>query len=134
MSVEIFVYGVDTVKLIVLSESLLGTGADCYGYLLAGLGVGGLSVAFLVNRISAWPRLGTAILGGMAVYCLPTLLFLVIDQPVIAHNGAPAPTASRSRSRTCTTTRRASCPARASTCGCCSSACIRLRRSRGPAP
>jgi predicted MFS family arabinose efflux permease len=79
-----FVYGIDTVQLIVLSESRLGTGSDGYGYLLAGLGVGGLSVAFLVNRISAWPRLGTAILGGMAVYCLPTLLFLVVDQPVMA--------------------------------------------------
>lgn len=79
-----FVYGVDTVQLIVLSEERLGTGSDGYGYLLTGLGVGGLAAAGLVNRISAWPRLGTAILGGMAVYCLPTLLFLVVDSPVIA--------------------------------------------------
>jgi MFS family permease len=79
-----FVYGVDTVQLIVLSEERLGTGPDGYGYLLAGLGVGGLAAAFMVNRISAWPRLGTAILVGMAVYCLPTLLFLVVDNPVVA--------------------------------------------------
>lgn len=79
-----FVYGVDTVQLIVLSESRLGTGSDGFGYLLAGLGVGGLAGAALVNRISAWPRLGTAILAGMAVYCLPTLLFLFVDHPVTA--------------------------------------------------
>ena len=79
-----FVYGVDTVQLIVLSQERLGTGADGYGYLLAGLGVGGLAAASLVNRISTWPRLGNVILLGIAVYCLPTLLFLVIDSPVVA--------------------------------------------------
>ncbi|MDV3219899.1 MFS transporter [Intrasporangium sp.] len=79
-----FVYGVDTVQLIVLSDERLGTGADGYGYLLAGLGVGGLAAAGLVNRISALPRLGTAILAGMAVYCLPTLFFLVVESPVAA--------------------------------------------------
>jgi MFS family permease len=36
-----FVYGVDTVQFIVLSEERLGTRAGGYGYLLAGLGVGG---------------------------------------------------------------------------------------------
>ncbi len=79
-----FVYGVDTVQFVVLSEQQLGTGAKGYGYLLAGLGVGGIAAAALVNRISSWPRLGTAILAGMAVYCLPTLLFLSVDQPVVA--------------------------------------------------
>jgi MFS family permease len=68
----------------VLSTERLGTGADGYGYLLAGLGVGGLAAAWLVNRISAWPRLGPAILVGMSLYCLPTLLFLVVDSPVLA--------------------------------------------------
>ena len=33
-----FVYGVDTVQFVVLSEEQLGTGASGYGYLLAGLG------------------------------------------------------------------------------------------------
>jgi MFS family permease len=79
-----FVYGVDTVQLIVLSAPRFGTGADGYGYLLAALGVGGLAAAAVVNRIASWPRLGTAILVGMAVYCLPTLLFLVVDDPVLA--------------------------------------------------
>jgi MFS family permease len=79
-----FVYGVDTVQFVVLSDERLGTGADGYGYLLAGLGVGGIAAASLVNRIAGWPRVGTVILGGMALYCLPTLLFLVVDEPVAA--------------------------------------------------
>jgi CRP-like cAMP-binding protein/MFS family permease len=79
-----FVYGVDTVQFVVLSEERLGTGPDGYGYLLAGLGVGGIAAAGLVNRIASWPRLGTVILVGMATYCLPTLLFLVVDNPAAA--------------------------------------------------
>jgi len=79
-----FVYGVDTVQFVVLSEERLGTGADGYGYLLAGLGVGGVAAAGLVNRLASWPRLGSVILLGMAVYCLPTLLFLVVDNPALA--------------------------------------------------
>jgi CRP-like cAMP-binding protein/predicted MFS family arabinose efflux permease len=79
-----FVYGVDTVQFVVLSEDRLGTGPDGFGYLLAGLGVGGIAAAGLVNRMAAWPRLGTVILLGMALYCLPTLLFLVLDDPAAA--------------------------------------------------
>ena len=79
-----FVYGVDTVQFIELSEDRLGTGAGGYGYLLAGLGVGGVLAAGLVNRLAAAPRLGAVILVGMAVYCLPTLSFLVLDEPAAA--------------------------------------------------
>lgn len=79
-----FVYGVDTVQFVVLSQEQLGTGPSGYGYLLAGLGVGGIAAAGLVNRLAARPRLGPVILAGMAVYCLPTLLFLVVDQPAAA--------------------------------------------------
>ena len=79
-----FVYGVDTVQFIVLSEQRLGTGPSGYGYLLAGLGVGGVLAAGLVNRLAARPRLGGVILLGMAVYCVPTLLFLVVTSPAVA--------------------------------------------------
>ena len=79
-----FVYGVDTVQFISLSQQQLGTGADGYGYLLAGLGVGGVLAAGLVNRLAALPRLGGVILLGMALYCLPTLLFLVVSSPAAA--------------------------------------------------
>ena len=79
-----FVYGVDTVLLVIVSEKRLGTGANGYSYLLAGLGLGGVLAAGLVKRISAWPRLGTAIIIAMAVYCLPTLMLVSVRQPVAA--------------------------------------------------
>lgn len=79
-----FVYGVDTVQFVVLSEQRLGTGPTGYGYLLAGLGVGGVLAAGLVNRLAATRRLGVVLLAGMAVYCLPTAAFLIVDEPVVA--------------------------------------------------
>ena len=82
--VATFVFGTDTVLFVVLSEDVLGTGAEGYGYLLAGLGVGGVAAAALVTRLEQLPRLGTVILLGMAAYTLPTLLFLVVDEPVVA--------------------------------------------------
>jgi CRP-like cAMP-binding protein/predicted MFS family arabinose efflux permease len=78
-----FVFGVDTVLFVVLSRDVLGTGAEGYGYLLAGLGAGGVLAAGLVTRLERLPRLGVVILGGMAVYCLPTLVFLVVGSPVV---------------------------------------------------
>ena len=82
--VATFVFGTDTVLFVVLSRDVLGTGAEGYGYLLAGLGVGGIAAASLVTRLERLPRLGAVILIGMAAYTLPTLLFLVVDQPVVA--------------------------------------------------
>ncbi len=83
-AVASFVYGTDTVLFVVVAQQRLGTGAGGYGWLLAGLGIGGVLAAPLVQRVSAWSRLGPAILGGMALYCLPTLLLLVVRQPAIA--------------------------------------------------
>ena len=81
--VATFVFGTDTVLFVVLSEEVLGTGAEGYGYLLAGLGVGGVAAAALVTRLERLPRLGAVILLGMAGYTVPSLLFLVVDQPVV---------------------------------------------------
>lgn len=80
-----FVYGIDTVLFVIVSEKRLGTGANGYSYLLAGLGVGGvLAAAFIVKRVAALPRLTVPIITGIAVYCLPALALLVVRQPVIA--------------------------------------------------
>jgi MFS family permease len=79
-----FVYGTDTVLFVVLSKNQLGTGSAGYGYLLAGLGVGGVLMAGFMNRIAAARRLGTIIVIGMAVYCLPTALMAVVHSPGIA--------------------------------------------------
>jgi CRP-like cAMP-binding protein/predicted MFS family arabinose efflux permease len=81
--VATFVFGMDTVLFVLLSDQVLGTGAEGYGYLLAGLGVGGIVAAGLVARLERLPRLGSVILLGMAGYCLPYLLFLVVDQPLV---------------------------------------------------
>jgi CRP-like cAMP-binding protein len=78
------VYGFDTVQFVLLSRDVLGTGAEGYGYLLAGLGLGGILAAPLVVRLERLPSLGLVILAGMATYCLPTLLFLVVSEPVAA--------------------------------------------------
>ena len=79
-----FVYGTDTVLFVPISSQQLGSGADGYGYLLAGLGVGGVLGAGLVNRLARNRRLAPAILGGIAVYCLPTALLVVVHQPIVA--------------------------------------------------
>ncbi|MBA3234203.1 MAG: MFS transporter [Propionibacteriales bacterium] len=82
--VATFVFGVDTVLFVVLSRDVLGTGAEGYGYLLAGLGAGGVLAAGLVTRLERRPRFGLIILAGMATYCLPTLVFLLTGSPVLA--------------------------------------------------
>ena len=78
------VFGMDTVLFVVLSRDVLGTGAEGYGYLLAGLGVGGVLAAGLVTRLERRPRLGLVIWLGTAGYCMPTALFLVVDDPTLA--------------------------------------------------
>jgi len=78
-----FVYGTDTVLFVPISRLQLHTGTSGYGYLLAGLGVGGVAGAAVVNRLAARTRLAGAILGGMAVFCLPTALLVVVHQPVV---------------------------------------------------
>jgi len=78
-----FVYGTDTVLFVPISRLQLHAGTSGYGYLLAGLGVGGVAGAVLVNRLAARTRLAGPILGGMAVFCLPTALLVVVHQPVV---------------------------------------------------
>ncbi|MGH9055285.1 MAG: MFS transporter [Acidimicrobiales bacterium] len=78
-----FVYGSDTVLFVSISRLQLHTGSTGYGYLLAGLGVGGILGAFAINRIAARPKLATWIIGAMAVYCLPTAALVVVHQPAV---------------------------------------------------
>ena len=49
------IFGIDTVLYVAVSDELLGTGPDGYGYLLAGLGVGGIFAAPLVTLAEARP-------------------------------------------------------------------------------
>lgn len=79
-----FAFGVDTVLFVAISDGIVGTGATGYGYLLAGLGIGGILAAPLVTRVESRASLGPIILAGMAFYTLPTLLLLVNDSPALA--------------------------------------------------
>src|SRR3954451_19717387 len=79
-----FVYGTDTVLFVGVSDQRLGTGPDGFGYLMAGLGLGGIAMAATVNKLAGSARLALVITAGAALYCLPTALMTVIHSPVAA--------------------------------------------------
>jgi hypothetical protein len=79
-----FVYGTDTVLFVGVSAHKLGTGPNSFGYLLAGLGVGGLLMAVAVDKLASRPSLAWVIFGGVVGYTLPTALMTVIHTPAIA--------------------------------------------------
>jgi CRP-like cAMP-binding protein/MFS family permease len=79
-----FVYGTDTVLFVGVSDAKLGTGPEGFGYLLTGLGVGGILATIWVNRIAASSRLAIAITAGAVLYCLPTALLTVVHAPEAA--------------------------------------------------
>jgi MFS family permease len=76
-----FAYGADTILFVGVSEHKLGTGANGYSYLLIGLGIGGVLMAPLVDRLAARPRLTWIIVAGVAGFCVPTALMVVIHSP-----------------------------------------------------
>src|SRR3954454_22973016 len=79
-----FVYGTDTVVFVAVSDAQLGTGPEGFGYLLAGLGVGGILTAGVLDRLAASGRLAWLIVIGTALYCLPTVLLAVVHAPELA--------------------------------------------------
>ncbi len=78
-----FVYGTDSVVLVPVAHFQLHTGARGFGYLLAGLGVGGVLMAPLIPRLASAPRLATIIIAGALGYTLPTALLVVVHSPVV---------------------------------------------------
>jgi MFS family permease len=79
-----FLYGTDTILFVGASQYRLGTGSEGFGYLLAGLGIGGVLMAPFVDRLSRLPRLGPVILTGMVLYALPTAVLAVTHSPGLA--------------------------------------------------
>ena len=79
-----FVYGTDTILFVSVSAHRLGSGPEGFGYLLAGLGAGGLLAAAAVDRLASSRRLGVVILLGALGYSLPTALLTVIHTPAVA--------------------------------------------------
>ena len=79
-----FVYGTDVVLFVGVSEERLGTGPEGFGYLLAGVGVGGVLVALWVNTLASSRRLAFVTVAGALLYCLPTALLTLIHAPGLA--------------------------------------------------
>jgi CRP-like cAMP-binding protein/MFS family permease len=79
-----FVYGTDSVLFVGVSENRLGTGPEGFGYLVAGLGVGGVLAAGWVNGLAGSRRLALVITAGGVLYCLPTALLTLVHSPVLA--------------------------------------------------
>jgi CRP-like cAMP-binding protein len=78
-----FVYGTDSVVLVPVAHFQLHAGARGFGYLLAGLGTGGVLMAPAISRLAAAPRLATIIMLGAIGYSLPTALLTVVHSPVL---------------------------------------------------
>jgi CRP-like cAMP-binding protein len=77
------VYGASTVLYVPISQQL-GTGANGYGYLLAGSALGGVVAAGLANRLSASARLAPIILGGIGCQAVPYAITAFVYAPVLA--------------------------------------------------
>jgi MFS family permease len=74
------VFGALTVLNVPISEQL-GTGADGYGYLVAGMALGGVVSASVANRLSASRRLAPVIMGGIVVQAIPVGLMTLANAP-----------------------------------------------------
>ena len=74
------IYGAATVLYVGMSDQL-GSGADGYGYLLAGSALGGVISAGVASRLSASRRLAPVILVGIAVQAVPYALAAFVHTP-----------------------------------------------------
>lgn len=79
-----FFFGVDTVLYVVFSDQRLGLGANGYGVLMAGLGVGGVLAAPFVGRLAERPRLASIIGAALLLYTLPTACLVLVEDPIVA--------------------------------------------------
>ena len=79
-----FIYGVQTVALVLVAGDQLSSGTDGVGIFYAALGIGGVLGAFLVSRLARSPRLGA-----LLYVCV---LLASIPMAVLAatHSGGPA--------------------------------------------
>jgi CRP-like cAMP-binding protein/predicted MFS family arabinose efflux permease len=80
-----FVYGQEVVLLVLVSEELLGTGAEGVSILTAAVGVGGLAAAGLTSRLAEARRPGRTLLLVMLAFSLPLISLAVIRRPALAY-------------------------------------------------
>lgn len=76
------VYGASTVLYVPMSQKF-GTGTNGYSYLIATMALGGVLVAGLVGRLSAYGRLAPVIVGGMCLLALPYAATTLVDTPLL---------------------------------------------------
>lgn len=72
-----FIYGVQTVVLVLVAKDQLGAGAGGVGILYAALGVGGVLGAAIVARLARAPRLGAVLYGSLLLASVPMALLAV---------------------------------------------------------
>jgi CRP-like cAMP-binding protein/predicted MFS family arabinose efflux permease len=78
-----FLWGMDTVLFPVLGTAL-GLATNGFGYLLTGLGLGGVLAGALVPRFAGRPRLATTVAVCLVLTSVPTALVVVLTDPGIA--------------------------------------------------
>jgi MFS family permease len=74
-----FVYGGQTVILVLVASRQLSGGADAVGIFYAALGIGGIAGAVVVARLGQSPRAGLAMLVGLMVSAAPMALLGVVE-------------------------------------------------------
>jgi MFS family permease len=79
-----FIYGVQTVVLVLAARDQLASGSDGVGIFYAALGVGGVLGAVLVSRLARSPRLGASLYGCMLLASLPLAALAATDSGGLA--------------------------------------------------
>ncbi|HEU4488096.1 MAG TPA: MFS transporter, partial [Actinomycetota bacterium] len=80
-----FIYGEEGVLYPLVSEDLLGTGAEGVGFLFAALGAGGMLAAGAANRAVDHPRPAVFLTTGSLVSATPFLLLPFTRTPAVAY-------------------------------------------------
>lgn len=79
-----FVYGAQTVILVLVASEQMGTGAKGVGVLYAALGIGGIAGAAIVSRLAHSARLGATLFVGLVLTSVPIAML------AITNGGVPA--------------------------------------------
>jgi hypothetical protein len=79
-----FIYGAQTVQLVVYAEQVLDLGDSGYGWLLAASGAGGLLSATVNGRLSTSTRVSIVVVSAAALVCVTELAYAGVDLVTIA--------------------------------------------------
>ncbi|HEX5613778.1 MAG TPA: MFS transporter [Acidimicrobiia bacterium] len=79
-----FVYGVQTVVLVILASERVGESSSGVGVFYGALGVGGVLAAPLTSRLARVPRLGALTFGALLVAAVPFVLLVPVRSAPIA--------------------------------------------------